>query len=142
MKPLFDIQLSLEQLEKNYWNDPKKFPTPLVEKCYNFRKIPVKDLSTGQLRTLIGQNIGLPYLIPLAIEILKTDILAEGDFYPGDLLNSVISADNSFWKNNKTLWNEVIYLLEVHKQKLTNEILDRESHRKIDTFKKMFLSYG
>src|ERR1700749_3536131 len=100
MKFRFDIQRSLEQLEEDPWNDPKIFPTTLIEKCYSYRKFPVKDLSIEQLRTLIGQNIGLPYLIPLSIEVLRKDIIAEGDFYPGDLLSAVISCEDSFWRNN------------------------------------------
>ena len=82
MRLPFDIQQSLEQLEQNFWKDPKDFPTLLVEKCHRYRKLPVKDLSIEQLRMLIGQNIGPSYLIPLSIETLRNDILSEGDFYP------------------------------------------------------------
>jgi hypothetical protein len=30
---------------------------------------------------MIGQSIGLPYLLPLALEHLRKDPLAEGDFF-------------------------------------------------------------
>lgn len=35
---------------------------------------------------MIGQNIGLPWLLPLAIARLEEDPWASGDLYPGDLL--------------------------------------------------------
>jgi hypothetical protein len=36
---------------------------------------------------MIGQKIGLDYLILLALESLEGNILLEGNFYCGDLLN-------------------------------------------------------
>ncbi len=45
---------------------------------------------------MIGQQMGLEYLIPLAIERLRDDPLAEGDFYRGDLLQNVLRADPRF----------------------------------------------
>lgn len=49
---------------------------------------------------MIGQEIGLRWLIPLALAILEADPLAEGDFYPGDLLASVLRAPATFWEND------------------------------------------
>lgn len=48
---------------------------------------------------MIGQNIGL-YLVPLALEQLRKDPLAEVDFYPGDLLNNVLNVDPAFWREH------------------------------------------
>ena len=42
------------------------------------------------LRIMIGQEIGLDYLIPVAVAELEREPLAEGDYYPGDLLANVI----------------------------------------------------
>lgn len=52
---------SIEQLENDFWKETD-FPTGLVERCYRYRKIPIGDLTLAQLRTLIGQQIGLKYL--------------------------------------------------------------------------------
>ena len=58
---------------------------------YNqLRKQPIKDLKTEDLRIMIGQNISLKHLISLAFKILKDDILAESDFYKGNLLKSIM----------------------------------------------------
>ena len=49
---------------------------------------------------MIGQGISLAVLIPLALERLKRDPLAEGDYFPGDLLKNVLQVDASFWRAN------------------------------------------
>ena len=46
---------------------------------------------------MIGQHIGLDYLMPLALEHLRADPLAEGDYYSGDLLVAVLKAGRDFW---------------------------------------------
>lgn len=79
---------SLEDLE-GVW-DKLKFESGLAERCHSFRKKPLNSLSLEELRTLIGQGIGLAYLIPISLEALERDALSEGDFYPGDLLSAVL----------------------------------------------------
>jgi hypothetical protein len=46
---------------------------------------------------MIGQQIGLPYLVPVAIALLRTDPLTAGHCYEGDLLAAVLRADSRFW---------------------------------------------
>ncbi|MEL6977907.1 MAG: contact-dependent growth inhibition system immunity protein [Pseudomonadota bacterium] len=82
--------LSLEALERRVWREPS-FPSRLVTTCHRLRRIPIRDLSVEDLRLLIGQSIGLEYLVPLAIERLDEDPLAAGDFFPGDLLLQVVT---------------------------------------------------
>nr|WP_095876306.1 contact-dependent growth inhibition system immunity protein [Streptomyces sp. TLI_235] len=43
----------------------------------------------GGLRLLIGQGVGLPHLVPLALDLLERDPAAEGGLFPGDLLDAV-----------------------------------------------------
>ncbi|WP_370027602.1 contact-dependent growth inhibition system immunity protein [Planotetraspora sp. GP83] len=43
---------------------------------------PLADLTIEDLRLLIGQRIGLPCLVPIAVEWLDHDPMAEGDMYP------------------------------------------------------------
>lgn len=101
---------SIEQLENDYWTDVV-FPSGLVEKCFSYRKVPVSELTIEQLRLLIGQRIGLPYIIPKAVSELQTDVLAEGDYYPGDLLNSLLGLSEDDWKQIPNEKNKVIELL-------------------------------
>lgn len=108
---------SLEQLENDYWKETE-FPTGLVERCHQYRKIPINDLTPEQLRTLIEQQIGLKYLVPLALGILGQDILTEGDFYKGDLLASVLNVNVSFWENNPALKVQVKRLISDNRQSI------------------------
>jgi hypothetical protein len=62
----------------------------------------VDEFTVEDLRIMIGQQIGLWHLMPLTVAVLEQDPLAEGDFYAGDLLSSVIS--NEEWLNLHTEW--------------------------------------
>lgn len=125
-----DENKSLEELEQNKWKDSDS-PTSLVEKCHQYRKIFLKNLTIEQMRLLIRQNIGLKYLIPKAIEILKTNILAEGELYSGDLLSAVLTSDETFWANNQSLRLEIERLVDNKR----DAIFDKELLQKIDKFR-------
>jgi len=61
---------------------------------------------------MIGQNIGLKYLVPMAVEKLKQKPLAEGHFFPGDLLVNVLKADPSFWSEFPGLKSHIVKITE------------------------------
>ncbi len=94
--------LTLEQLENDVWTETA-FPSKIVESCYSYRKIPLLSLTVEQFRLLISQRIGLTYLVPLALDVLSSNILAEGDFYEGDLFTSVSSVPLKFWQEHPEL---------------------------------------
>lgn len=52
---------------------------------------------------MIGQNVGLKYLIPLALDLLEDDLFIDAELYEGDLLQIVINVDKGFWDSNKEL---------------------------------------
>ena len=52
---------------------------------------------------MIGQSIGLEFLVPLALEILERNPLIDAEFYPGDLLSHTLGQDNDFWHRH-TEW--------------------------------------
>ena len=110
------IDKTLEQLEGEVWEDIN-YPTNLVKTIYLLRKKILKDFSVEDLRIVIGQSFSLPYLIPLAIEKLNQNILAEGDYFEGDLLKSVLDSDKSFWVANKKYW-QIVKELYVKNEKI------------------------
>lgn len=81
---------SLEDLENDRWGEPT-FGSSVVQRVHAARTKPIQDLTTGELRLLISQKVGLPYLVPLALEALHADPLARGSFYEGDLLAAVLA---------------------------------------------------
>ena len=56
---------------------------------------------------MIGQEIGLYYLMPLEIETLTDNLFAEGDIYEGDQLKNVLNLDSKFWDDNKNYWQQL-----------------------------------
>ena len=94
---------SLQEIEGDDWGDPPRDTTYLVGTVHRLRRKPVGGLRVEDLRILIGQQIGLPVLVPLALERLEQDPLAEGDFYAGDLLVAVVRAPAEFWQANPHL---------------------------------------
>ena len=99
-----DINKSVEQIEEVFWDEHTEYPTALIKRCFQLRKKKIKDLTVSELRTLIGQNIGLEVLHPVAIELIKKNVLVEGDYYPGDLLQSLLDINCDFWQSNKDSW--------------------------------------
>lgn len=51
---------------------------------------------------MIGQDLGLAYLLPLALEVLRDDPMAEGDTYEGDLLSAVLTRSPTIWQQCPT----------------------------------------
>lgn len=50
------------------------------------------------MRVLIGQQRFLEYLVPMALNILAQNPLAEGNYHAGDLLIAVIKAKKEYWE--------------------------------------------
>src|SRR5258708_12391384 len=86
---------SLQDLDGQDWGEAT-FPSYLVRTCHALRRKPLRDFTIEDLHIMIGQNIGLEYLVPLAIERLQRDPFAAGDFYPVDLLVNVLTLESSF----------------------------------------------
>jgi hypothetical protein len=119
MRDKFD-QMTLEQLEGDYWPSQKSFPTTMIQEVFLARKIPMKDLSSNDLRLLASQNIGLSFILPYAIKILKENILEDAWYYPGDLLFAVLNVDKTFWKSHNDVYKEMIELLKNFRSELEN----------------------
>jgi len=111
---------SLQDLEKDYWNKAA-YGSHLVTRCHELRTIPLNEFTTEDLRIMIGQEIGLTWLIPLALEKLKENIFAEGNFYPGDLLTNVTKVDLRFWDINSELHEELKELLAANREIIEEE---------------------
>ena len=110
----------------------------LIVTCNNLHKKRLKEFEVEDLRILISQNIGLKYLIPLAIQVLEKNILAEGDFYEGDLLKSVLTSEDEYWNDEKANWATIIDLYEssneIENLDMTEQV-DRELIKAFTAFK-------
>lgn len=104
-----NLSFTLDQLENTDWGEPT-YSSYLVRTCHALRKKPLTDFTIEDLRIMIGQNISLEHLMPPAILELSKNILAEGDFYPGDLLKAVLSAEGGFWEKHPGMHMQVATL--------------------------------
>jgi hypothetical protein len=57
-------------------------------------------MSNGDLRLLIGQNIGLNVLVPRALGDVSHDPLAQTEYFPGDLLSALLRVQRTYWSDN------------------------------------------
>ncbi len=116
-------QKSIENLEKDFWGPPPENSTDLVAKVHGLRTVHIENLEPKDIRLLIGQNVGLRFLVPMALEILKEDLFIDTDFYHGDLLQGVMRVEGEFWRTNKELKEQLDELLRPYSQE------DKENFR-------------
>ena len=97
---------TLEQLEGFDWGE-LNFPSSLVTTCHRLRRKPIDEFTTEDLRIMIGQNFGLEHLLPRAMDVLRDDPIAAGDFYEGDLIQAVLRCDVVKQGEDKALCGEL-----------------------------------
>ncbi|MBI3560333.1 MAG: hypothetical protein HY080_01255 [Gammaproteobacteria bacterium] len=119
---------TLTDLENDDWGSPNADSYPpldsnLVKTIYQLRKKRLRDYTVEDLRIMIGQDVGLPFLLPMAIQILEQDPLAKGMHYKGDLLCNVLRINPDFYKTNPEYKSKVENLIKLTKNAIT--LLDR-----------------
>ncbi|MGW3246122.1 contact-dependent growth inhibition system immunity protein [Streptomyces sp. NPDC001070] len=111
----FDRGLSIETLEGDVWPDPPEASTGLVRSVHALRRRPVGTLTPWDLSRLIGQDVGLTFTLPLALEILRDTAprQVESGFYDDDLLTAVLTRKTATWASFPGLAAEVEETLEM-----------------------------
>ena len=87
-------------------------------------QLPLKDLSPEEIRLLVTQKVGLRYVLPLAIEILKHNPMAKTCHYPGDLLEACKRLLPSDWKENST---ELLHFQQIVQAAEPRKVMDFET---------------
>ena len=113
MSQPIDFSKSLQALDGQDWGEPPG-PTHLIDECHRLRRVPVNRLTGDNLRMLIGQRIGLEYLVPRSLELLANDPLLEDGYglYPGDLLWVLLTSRRTFWAEHPD-WQDRLRLIAV-----------------------------
>jgi len=91
-----DVSKTLEQLDGHNWGEPE-WQSHLVLECHRLRRVPLREFTPANLRMMVGQDINLESLVPLALQVLSEDPLIEAELYPGDLLGALLHSEASFW---------------------------------------------
>ena len=116
---------TLEKLEREVWPDVNEADSSyLIKTCHALRKKQLQHFTTEDLRIMIGQEIGLQYLIPIAIETLSNDLFAEGDYYEGDLLKNVLAINTDFWNHNKNYRQQLNDIIKDRRDEITDKKFD------------------
>lgn len=89
---------SIAELEQSAWED-SDYPSYVVQKSQAARKKPISQLSHEEIRLLIGQKIGLQYVVPIALSILRENPMIAVHFYEGDLLLQMLRLSEFDWEN-------------------------------------------
>ncbi len=123
------IEKTIEELENEYWPDQKEYPTGLIERCHNYRKIKIKDLQIHQIITLLIQDIGSDYLMPIVLDRIDKNVLEEDDYDGSSFIESFDFFNREIFKRNRSLHLEILSLLERKKEQIENKIGWKEYDR-------------
>lgn len=109
--------------------EPPVLNSGLTESVHRLWRTPVKRFSLGDLRLLIGQQLALEYLVPIALTHLQEHPLAEGTYYPGDLLKMVATVPESYWDRRPDLRPTIVTALEralarIHRKNVPPDLAD------------------
>ena len=119
------LEQSLERLEGPFPRDPIP-DTLLVRTVVRLWSKPIQEFSVEDLRITIGQQLGLRFLIPLAIDRLEEDSFAEGAYYPGDLMHAVLSVQPEYWETHRDQARRVEALVDAALEQIGDLDLPKE----------------
>ncbi|WP_225731092.1 MULTISPECIES: contact-dependent growth inhibition system immunity protein [unclassified Nocardia] len=94
---------TLEQVDGLVWPDPPPDATRVMKTVHTLRRKPIRLFTAEDLRVMLGQREGISVLLPRALDVLERDPLAEGDYYPGDLLVAALKIPEGEWAANPNL---------------------------------------
>ncbi|MFI8293728.1 hypothetical protein EAO71_02915 [Streptomyces sp. ms191] len=97
MEHLLHLDRTLDELDPPRWAPPASDATHLVRKVHELRGVPLGELGPADLRTLVSQQVALPYVLPLAVRLLLEEPLLDAYFYEGDLLLATVNAPAAAW---------------------------------------------
>ena len=102
---------TLDQLEGVDWGDPT-YSSYVVTNAHRLRKKPLREFTPEDLRFMLGQQISLPILMPMALDVLEIDPCAGGDMSAGTLLFHALGVDRQFWQEHPKLWYRLDVILD------------------------------
>jgi hypothetical protein len=115
---------TLTQLEGEDWGEPT-YQSYVVTNGHRLRNKALREFTAEDLRFMLGQQISLQVLMPMALDVLEEEPFAAGDMYEGALLNMAVRVKTQFWKEHPKLWyrlNMVLFVVRQTYQTLQEEI--------------------
>lgn len=106
-----DLSESLNSLEGEDWGDPD-YGSYVVRTAHALRRKRLCDLTDEELRLALSQRIGIPYILDLAFFRLRLNPFIGGDFYNGDIIATLVLAEQGIWRDRPELAAELPELLQ------------------------------
>lgn len=101
-----DKSKSIEELEQIIWAPPI-LQSYVARTCFELRRKPLSDLTSEEVRVGLEQQVGVEYLVSLAIKRLEFEPLLEARLYRGDLLQSLLDVPFDYWVRNPDVQQKV-----------------------------------
>ena len=73
---------------------------------------PKSDLTPADLRLLVAQKVDLEDMVPRALEVLHEHPLIEAQFFPGDLLKTLLEVPADYWSEDQASWSNLHSVLD------------------------------
>jgi hypothetical protein len=124
--PQIDGSKSLQEIDGEDWGDPETAETPMIGRVLGLRRKPLRELTHGEVRLAVGQKVGFPIVLEVAIRRLRADPLIEGDYYPGDVLAALVRLDEDDWEGRDDLRSD---LAELFRQAMEQSSEDADAFR-------------
>lgn len=115
--PMNAQETSYEELSGMRSTELPERATSVVRRLYEARRKPLNELSFAEIRLLLNRNHPtelplVPEVVMMALEILENNVLLEADYYPGDLLYTVLKLPVTFWATQPSLAERLTLLLQ------------------------------
>ncbi|MEU7005519.1 contact-dependent growth inhibition system immunity protein [Streptomyces sp. NPDC046332] len=97
MNRLLHLDRTLDELDPPRWAEPAADATHLVRTVHALRRVPLRELTPADLRTLLTQQVALPFVLPPAVRLLLEEPLLDAYFHEGDLLLATVTVPETAW---------------------------------------------
>lgn len=105
---------SLRDLESSSLGRPL-VNTHVSDECHRLWNVPLSHFRCEDIRLMLNQGFGIPHLVPFAIAILRDDPFIMCNFFPGDLLISLLRALHSHPEQSE------VHIDQIHQVVLSSE---------------------
>ena len=106
---------TLTQLEGKDWGKPNH-TSYVVTNAHRLRCKPLCEFTSEDLRFMLGQQMSLPILMPMALDVLEmANPFAGGESDHGALLYNALKVDKKFWQEYPRYWHRMnVVLADLH----------------------------
>ena len=131
--------MTLTQLEDSDWGE-SKIDSPIYKRCFQLRYKKIGAMTAEDFRALVLQQIGLEFIMPGVIKLLKVNPLLEAEYYSGDLLSASLHINHYFYVLHPEYREIMSYLLEEARRKY-NTLEEYERDISVDAIEESAMTF-